>query len=71
MPDRMSSEVLNGHTRYFFYEVAMPDSTTIKIKTNLSPEDLIKYFPSEKERASYLLLLARISPLWQNREKTR
>jgi hypothetical protein len=67
----MSPELvrLSSTARYRYYDVDMNDGTTVRVKTNLFPEDLEKFFPSIRERQMYMRMLASISPLWNAERK--
>lgn len=68
---RMAPELtrLSSSARYRYYDVEMPDGSSVRVKTNLFPADLEKFFPNPKERQMYMRMLASISPLWNAERK--
>lgn len=52
--DMTLSHAVKGSSRYYFYDVTMRGGLVVTIKTNLSEEDLQKYFPRQIEREAWM-----------------
>lgn len=70
---RTATDLLRLHDRlhYRYYNVKLPNGSVVRVKTNLFPEDLEKYFPDPREREAYMWMLARISPLWNAEQPSK